>query len=264
MLAIALLVGVPVVMWLAQSIALLAIRQPVRLSLGGSDLPKPVEATLRAATHGCMIGVVVAYPLLRGSDPWSYYSRYLPLERGPREFVWGFAAALLYLALLYLAWALTDQVRFEVRHKRSRLIRKLALAPVAGVLIALVEELLFRAILLEDLMRTLPPLPAFALGVAGFAGAHYVRRVKRYWTIIGHLALGVLLCTAFTVTGALWLPIGLHAAGVTLLTALRPFVRYTGPPWLVGASIFPYAGVVGIASLLLLAWRIAAKFGSLT
>lgn len=264
MLAILLLGFVPILMWLAQSVALVALHRPVRFALGGNDLPGPVEAALRAATHLGMIGVLLGYPLFRGSPPWAYYARFFPTGDRPAELVWGFAAATLYLTLLYLAWTLTDQVRFEVRHPPRRLVRKLALAPVAGVLIALAEELLFRAVLLEDLLRTLPPAPAITLGVIGFAAAHYVRRVKRYWTIAGHLALGGLLCTAYLVTGALWLPIGLHAAGVTLLTGVRPFVRYTGPPWLVGASIFPYAGVVGIASLALLAVQIVARFGSWT
>jgi hypothetical protein len=38
--------------------------------------------------------------------------------------------------------------------------------------------------------------------------------------------------------------------------AARPMVRYVGPGWLVGASIFPYAGVPGVAALLLLSWLI--------
>lgn len=261
MLAILLLVLAPLLMWLAQSAALLAMRRPLRLALGGNDLPGPVEAALRAATHVAMLGVLVGYPLLHGLTPWTYYARFFPTGERPAEFAWGLAAATLYLTLLYLAWTLTDQVRFEIRHRRSRLIRKLVLAPVAGLLIALVEELLFRAVLLEDLLQTLTPAPAVSLGVIGFAAAHYVRRVKRYWTIVGHLALGGLLCTAYLATGALWLPIGLHAAGVTLLTAVRPFVRYTGPAWLVGASIFPYAGVIGVASLTVLATQIALRFG---
>ena len=41
----------------------------------------------------------------------------------------------------------------------------------------------------------------------------------------------------------------------------RPFVRYVGPPWLVGASIFPYAGVVGLGALVLLTVNIWLYYG---
>jgi membrane protease YdiL (CAAX protease family) len=88
-----------------------------------------------------------------------------------------------------------------------------------------------------------------------------VRSVKRYWTFPGHLALGVLLCTAFLCTGNIWLSFGLHAGGVLVLMAVRPFVRYLGPPWLVGASIFPYAGVVGATALILLTLNVFLAFG---
>jgi membrane protease YdiL (CAAX protease family) len=164
----------------------------------------------------------------------------------------GAAAAILYLALLYLAWMLTDNVRFEIRHDARRLAKRLAGVPFTALLIALVEELLFRAVLLANLLEALEPRWALPIGALVFAAAHYVRRVKRYWTFPGHLALGTLLCLAFFWTGALWLPLGLHAGGVLVLMAVRPFARYTGPAWLVGASIFPYAGAVGIVALALL------------
>ena len=100
-------------------------------------------------------------------------------------------------------------------------------------------------------------------GVFVFAAAHYIRGVKRYWTFFGHLALGTLFCVAFYYTRALWLPLGLHAAGILVLSAARPFIRYTGPAWLVGASIFPYAGAVGIVALLALALNVALSYGGL-
>lgn len=261
MIAIVLLLAVPVAMWIAQSIALRACGRPIRAQLGGNDLPLPVEQTLRAATHTGMACVVLVYPLLRGMTPLAYYAPFFRLDSAGRELAWGAAAATLYLSLLHVAWAATDQARFEVRHRASRIVRKLLLAPVAGLLIAAVEELLFRAVLLADLLESLPVGAAIAVGTIAFASAHYVRRVKRYWTIVGHLALGLLLCTAFVATHTLWLPLGLHAAGVTLLSGMRPLVRYTGPPWLVGASIFPYAGVVGVAALILLTLQVWLRFG---
>ena len=43
-----------------------------------------------------------------------------------------------------------------------------------------------------------------------------------------------------------------HPHVLIAIMAARPFVRYKGPAWITGASIFPFAGVVGVAALLLL------------
>ena len=160
------------------------------------------------------------------------------------------AAAVFFLSLLYLAWLLSNNVRFRVRHTPARLAKRLAGAPFTAFLIAFVEELLFRAMVLAALLEAFGKegrgaALAVAIGTLLFAGAHYVRAVKRYWTFPGHVALGLLFCVAFVCTGSIWLSLGLHAGGVLVLTSVRPFIRYTGPAWLVGQSIFPYAGVPG-------------------
>jgi membrane protease YdiL (CAAX protease family) len=261
MLALVLLVLVPVLMWGVQSAALWYAGEPLRWQLNPENLPPLARQLGRITTKAAFVLVLLLYPLLRGESPFAYYTQFFPLHSRPTELLIGAAAAILYLSLLYLAWAGADVVQFQVRHTASRLARRLAGAPLTALFIALAEEMLFRAMLLADLLRTVPPVAAIALGVAAFAGAHYVRRVKRYWTFPGHLALGALLCLSFYWTHALWLPLGLHAAGVLVLTAVRPFVRYTGPAWLVGASIFPYAGVVGFAALILLTINMWLRFG---
>lgn len=252
MLALALLLLTPVAMWLGQAVALRVAGLPWRRWLGTTDLPPAVRRANRTISKVVFAGVLVIFPFLRGENPLAYYARFFPLGARPLEMLHGAAAAILYLALLYLAWLLTDNVRFGVRHDLRRLAVRLAGVPFTALLIALVEELLFRSVLLADLLQTFSPQVALAIGIAAFAAAHYVRRVKRYWTFPGHLALGTLLCLAFYWTDALWLPIGLHAGGVLVLMGVRPLIRYRGPAWLVGASIFPYAGGVGIAALLLL------------
>ena len=261
MRALALLALVPVAMWLAQTVLLWRAGRPLRLRIGAPDLPDDARRALRIVTKVAFGAALVAYPLLRGRAPLAYYAAFFPLDSRPLEMAHGAAAAVLYLTLLYLAWMLSDNVRFEVRHSRRKLVRRLSGVPFTALFIALVEELLFRAVLLNELLETLPPSGALPIGVGVFAAAHYVRSVKRYWTVAGHLALGSLLCVAFWTTGALWLPVGLHAGGVLVLMAVRPFVRYTGPAWLVGASIFPYAGVVGVAGLTLLTINVWLSYG---
>jgi membrane protease YdiL (CAAX protease family) len=261
MLALGLLALVPILMWLGQASALRMAGLPLRVRIDTVDLPAPVRRANRTITKAVFATVLLAYPLLRGRSPLAYYASFFPLGARPREMLYGASAAILYLALLYLAWTLTDNVRFGVRHTAGRLTQRLAGVPFTALLIALVEELLFRAMLLAGLLESLEPWAALPIGIAVFAGAHYIRRVKRYWTFPGHLALGTLLCLAFFWTRAVWLPLGLHAGGVLVLMAVRPLVRYTGPTWLVGASIFPYAGAVGLAALLLLTMNMWLAYG---
>jgi len=262
MLALGLLILLPVVMWVCQTVLLWRAGLPPRLRIGAADLPRPLKRINRLVTNAAFAALLVAYPLLRGQSPLAYYGGFLPGGTRPLEALHGAAASILYLALLYLAWNLTDNVRFGVRHRRRRLVRRLAGVPLTAALVALVEELLFRAMLLAGLLDSFSPPVALPLGVVLFAGAHYVRGVKRYWTLPGHLALGTLFCLAFFLTNALWLSLGLHAGGVVILMGARPFVRYSGPTWLVGASIFPYAGLAGLAGLALLTINMWLCYGA--
>lgn len=273
MLALALVLAVPFALWLVRAILDVWLGEEARPGvLRRRDWPPPwrrgapalspwPQRLNRVVTYAALAAVIIGFPLLRGESVGTYYAGFFPVGDRPREAVFGAAAAVLYLALLYVAWTATEQVRFRVRHNVGRLVRRLAGVPPTAVLVALVEELLFRAVLLADLLRDFRPAVAVGVGALVFAAAHYVRGAKRYWTFPGHVVLGVLFCVAFLWTKALWLPLGLHAGGVLLLMGLRPFVRYTGPGWLIGASIFPYAGLIGMLALLALTLNIWLRFG---
>ena len=264
MIVLALLLAIPITVGLVQNALLGAAGRPWRWQIGGHGLPDWIVTVNRVTTNIGLLGVLVGYPLLRGVGPLAYYRQTLPLAPAWRDFSWGLGAAVLYLSLLYLAWLQAGLIRCEIRHKAGRLVQRLALVPLTAVVAAFVEELVFRGALLrgllDDLRAGLPAgtAPTVAtsvavlLGALVFAAAHYMRAVKRYWTFPGHVMLGLLLCVAYVHSGSLWLPLGLHAGGILVLLTLRPFVRYQGPAWLTGASIYPYAGVVGVAALGLL------------
>ncbi len=252
MTAVLLLIGAAVFIWLGQTVLLLLAGMPVRSRVDADGMSKAMLQANRIIANIAILSVLMAYPLLRGVQPHVYYYNLLPLDPRALGGLRGFCMGTFLLAGLYLAWVMTDNLRFRVRHSPQRLAKRLAVVPLSTLLGALVEELLFRGVVVADLLRTVGAPEAVALGAILFAAAHYLRRVKRYWTFGGHLALGLLLCTAFTCTGTLWLPLGLHAGGILMTLGVRPFVRYIGPPWMIGASIFPYAGIVGVMALLLL------------
>lgn len=252
MLAIGLLLAVPVLMLAGQSVMLAAAGQPIRWRISSSGLSKRLKSINRIITNSSLAAVLVAYPLLKGQSIVWYYARLLPLGRAPLQALHGFAAVAIYLALLYLGWMISDNVRFGIRHRPGDLASRLAMIPFSAILGSTIEELMFRAVVLASLLDSFSVPVAVCAGAIIFAAAHYVRRVKRYWTFPGHVALGVLLCVCFACTRTLWLPLGVHAGGIFMIMGARPLMRYVGPPWLVGASIFPYAGAPGIAGLSIL------------
>lgn len=263
MTALLILAAIPIIMWLVQSTLLVANGLPVRWRLDSREAPPIVRTAGRITTQFCLLGVVVLYPLTQDQGVIEYYTTLLPRSRTSLQFVQGFAASTLFLCLLFGAWLATERLEIDVHHSRKKWIRRLVMLVPTTVFGAMVEELIFRGVVLADLLKTpwIPSWLAVAIGVVVFAGAHYVRTVKRRWTFPGHLMLGLLLCIAFVETRTLWLPMGLHAGGIFMIMGLRPFVRYRGPAWITGASIFPFAGVVGIAGLVVLTGFVIRQYG---
>jgi membrane protease YdiL (CAAX protease family) len=249
-------------MWTAQTVLLRLHGTPIRAAIDHGDMPASIRTVARLVTQLALLGVILAYPPLCGKPVLAYYFSLFPLNCA-LHCIQGLAASALFLSLLFLAWVLTDQLQIDVHHSRRKWVRRLVLLIPTAAFGAFVEELLFRGVLLADLLRVMPnsPWTAAATGTLVFAAAHYVRRAKRRWTFPGHLALGALLCVAFILTGSLWLSIGLHAGGILLIMGARPFVRYRGPAWLIGASTFPFAGIVGLLGLAILTAFVVRCYG---
>lgn len=263
MLALALLLTVALIMWAGNALLLRLSGQPVGLRVTASGLSPKLRQVNRVIMNAAILGALLVYPLLRGMTPWRHYGGLLPNDDRMWHAVFGLGAALWFLGLMYLAWTASGNVRFSLRRSWPRTIRRLLTVPLSAAFGALIEELLFRGMLLADLLAWLPTGPAVVIGATCFAAAHYVRRVKRTWTFPAHLALGMMLCLTFVWTGSLWLGLGLHAGGILMTLGPRPFIRYTGPAWLVGESVFPYAGVVGVAALVVLTLTMGATYGGL-
>lgn len=264
MRALLLLSLVPVVMWVGQTVLLRRHRLPIRWRIDARDAPRDVRALGRVIVQASLIGVIVLYPRMLGQSVVAYYQSLLPASRSALQMAHGAAASCLFLCVLFGVWIATDRVQIEVHQPRRRWLRRLALLGPTALFGACIEELLFRGVVLADLLESLPSRHGLAVTIAVFvfAGAHYVRSVKRRWTFAGHLMLGVLHCVAFMQTGTLWLTIGLHAGGNLMIMGTRAFVRYRGPAWLTGASVFPYAGAVGILGLGILTGFVWTHYGT--
>lgn len=262
MTALLMLLAIPVVLWSVQSVCLASARQPFRWRIDSRGGTKHLRLAVRIATQASLLAVIVLYPFLRGESLVAYYGRLLPRAPAAEHFGYGVASSALFLSVLFVIWLSTHRLVVEVHHARRKWIRRLILLVPTALFGAFVEEMIFRGVFMADLLHSnWSPVAAVAVSGLVFAIAHYVRAVKRRWTFPGHMALGVLLGVAFLDTGSLWLPAGLHAGGILVIMGVRPFVRYAGPAWLTGASIFPFAGAVGIAALVTLTAIVHHQFG---
>jgi len=261
MMALALLAGVPVLMWVVQSVMLKLHGMPLRWRLSNEDVPDAIRKTGRITTQLGLLSVILVFPLVIGSDIATHYGSLLPRDHTMRLAALGAATAILILTLLFIIWLEYGCVAVDIHGNPRKRMRRLLMLVPSSLLGAFAEEFVFRGVIQFDLQRstTMPTMAVVMLSALLFAAAHYVRKVKRYWTFPGHLALGVLLCVAYAATGSLWLPLGIHAGGIFVTLGVRPYLRYRGPAWVTGASIFPFAGIPGIAGLLGLAAIIAWK-----
>jgi membrane protease YdiL (CAAX protease family) len=248
------LLAVPVILWTVQTAFLVVLGLPVRWRIDSRGAPRVLRSAGRISTQACLLIALCLYPVLTGRPIVGYYASLLPATATRWHFVQGVAAAVLCLSLLFLAWVVSGRIQVLLHHSRRKCVRRMALLVPTAFFGAFVEELFFRGVIMADLLRTgvLSPMLVLILNSLVFAAAHYVRGVKRRWTFAGHFFLGFLLSLAFFRTGRLWLPCGLHVGGILAIMGTRPFFRYQGPAWLTGASIFPFAGVVGVAGLAVL------------
>jgi uncharacterized protein len=152
----------------------------------------------------------------------------------------------------------------------------MALLPalVAGLGVALFEEILFRAIGFRLLEERLGSGGALVVTAALFGAAHALNGMTWAYCVAVAIEAGVLLAAGFMVTRRLWLPIGMHAAwnsvkmGVFGTSAMGGESRAVfatelhGPDILTGGRLGPDVSVVAVAlclaaaiALLALAWR---------
>jgi hypothetical protein len=147
------------------------------------------------------------------------------------------------------------------------------LAPLAEMTIAAVlEELLFRGVLLRILVGWLGRWPAFALSSLLFGLAHLPTEGFSTVAFLAIMVAGALLSAAYLVHDRLWLPIGLHFGWNFATTAIFGLsssgsktagylqTALSGPEWLTGGKFGVEASaitlvVTGAVTVALLAWR---------
>jgi hypothetical protein len=243
-------------LWLVQTLTLQAVghARPLAWPLRHDSDSDAVRWVLKGALQLVLVGLLVV-PWLTGSSPLDYYATMvLPARFGVLA-----ATVAVTLALFSAAigtYLLTGLVTWAPQHQGLWLAAKLLRVSLTPLPLALMEETVFRGVILEQLLRSLPGTPAgqfvaLVVSAAVFSSVHFVRQQKRILLpAVGLFTLGLTLGLGYLLGGhTLWLPVAIHAAGVWFTQVSRAFLNYSGPDWLIGYRSYPICGAVGLAGL---------------
>jgi membrane protease YdiL (CAAX protease family) len=126
--------------------------------------------------------------------------------------------------------------------------------------VAVVEEVVFRGVILRLLQRRYGTWIALAASAMLFGLLHLLNPGATLWGAVAiAVEAGLMLGAAFVATGSLWLPIGLHlgwnvalagifgtvTSGSDVQGALLAAVT-TGPTWLTGGEFGPEASLIAV------------------
>ncbi len=186
-----------------------------------------------------------------------------------RGFMFGIGGLAVGLGLCALCGVLEPALRFGA----AKTLQKAVLGLAAALAIGVAEETLFRGVLLRRLRCDVGRWAGVAVTTVVYAAVHVVRRRGSAGVVhagsgfeqlaallapftdgavlpqlFGLTLLGAVLAAARLRSGALWLPIGVHAAFVAAFRVGRLVFRFAPAPWLVGSGWPPLVG--GFAGML--------------
>jgi membrane protease YdiL (CAAX protease family) len=144
------------------------------------------------------------------------------------------------LALLLGLGLATGSCQVDVTDDRLRLWRTVIGFVPAALLVGLLEELIFRGLILQHLL-TCSRTAAVTISSALYAVVHLKSpsmTLLTWMELIGLFVLGAVLCLSYFATRQLWLAVGLHASLAYGARVNKLFVSFTDPSlaWLTGTS----------------------------
>ena len=254
------LAGLIVLLLAAQSVVLVAFKEPQQWTFGAnSKQPKSLKLALKVVLQTTLIGSIFLFPYLVGTTPGRYYGPIFPLDR-IHYFLYGEGIALALLSLIFGVELVGKWIRYDNRWPLQKTLGKSFRSALSSLTVVSVEEPFFRGIVLQYLLFAAPPTAAVALKVSPwlaiplsavlFSAAHFIRKVSTYWPSVGLAVLGLWLGVAYYKTGNLWLSMGLHSGGILAIGVHRCFTKYDGHELLVGTQTFPIAGLISIGIML--------------
>jgi hypothetical protein len=250
-------------LWAVQSSALALAGEPLAWPLRFAPGKPFVKWTSRVMIHTTWLIILIGTPLALGISPLDWLHQEFPTPVPWRDIAIGFSAMYFPAMAMYAFYLAVGWVRVEPRHdtatRRGKLVRRV-LGPWP---LATLEEAVFRGVLLEELLRSLPQSHAYtALAIVAssvvFSSIHFIKKPQAGRSIwqpaYGLFIVSCLFGLAYVVGGrSLWLPITVHGAAVLAIEVMRLYVVFDGPPWLLGYGEFPQSGLFGSATVLVVA-----------
>ena len=266
---VVLIAGGVAVLWAVQSVLLLAsgdkIAPPLRYRSNRPLVVYPMKVMVQL---GWLL-IIVGYPLLIGTDPIAFYGNAFRPPAPVRAMTIMAAACIAGFVLIYLIHLAAGAIELAFIFSRRKTIRRLVGCLLTPVPLAIMEEAVFRGVLLHALLEWLSgpwgTVVAVAISSAVFSSVHFIRqrdskRKPMLQPAIGLFLVGVVLGTAYVAGGqTLWLPVAAHAAGILAVELPRSFVIYKADPKWIGYRSFPHSGPLGILHMLVmavLAWNL--------
>lgn len=183
-------------------------------------------------------------------------AREISLPPAPLHLAIGGMLGVIMMSVLMGALVVTDA--YDVRiHGAAPAWSGITLALQA----ALTEELWMRALLFRLVWRAFGPVPAFVVCAAAFAALHLANPGANVVAGATVAMAGVMFCALYTLTGRLWVPIGVHAAwnfaqgylfGATVSggdlggSVAVSTARAGAPIWLTGGGFGPEGSVLAL------------------
>ncbi len=251
--------------WVVQSAVLFVAGEPLAWPLRFETKKPVVKWASRIMIHTTWIMILVVTPFALGSSPLDWLRQEFPTPVPWRDIAIAIAIMLLPIWGMYAVWIAAGWVVIEPPHDKATRRRKLIRRFIGPWPLATLEEAVFRGVILEQMLRSLPQSNvwtgvAIAATSAIFSSIHFIKRPhsgRRVWQpAYGLFIISCLFGLAYVVGGrSLWLPISMHGAAVLGIEVMRLYLVYRGPPWLLGYAEFPQSGVLG--SLVVLGTAVA-------
>lgn len=217
-----------------------------------------VRYGMKLAVQVVLAGILFGLPLALGVNPIEFHGSWM--SNPPWHPI------LLSLALTVGIFAAYQMLNVQAgwmnvapKYGTAKTVKKMIRGCLTPVPLAIMEEAVFRAVILGMLLNAMPDNStgislAVFLSALIFCSVHFIRPLKNtILPALGLFALGIVLGIAYVLSGRnCWVPITIHAAGVWVIQLLRPFVTYRAPPWLIGYPSYPICGVVGLACMAVL------------
>jgi hypothetical protein len=244
-------------LWVAQSCALLVVGEPLALPLRFTTRRPLVRWTARVMVQVTWLLLLVGVPLALGVGPAEALNRAFPLPVPWRKIATGSLILVLPFVTALLAETWIGWIRIEPKFDAATLRGKLFRRVLTPVPLATMEEGVFRGIILEQLLETMPSglgyrTTAIIISALLFSSVHFIRPQpigKPVWLqAYGFFLAGCIFGVAYVVSGRnLWVSIALHAWAILIIEIERLYCHFVGPRWLIGFAESPYSGVLGTA-----------------